>query len=157
MFQGSLNLSQAPAGYGKQASKRRKQMISDSGSSPNHLNTSLNAGQNGSRKRSFDEDSIAEDESTDVFQQVESLLQPLEDFLVVDVKEQPLIENFITRLNMDKINEIIVLFAQYLFTTDASFKSVENYLKKFFALLHLSHFLPTRTKLSGPVLDRLCA
>lgn len=92
-----------------------------------------------------------------MFQQVESLLQPLEDFLVVDVKEQPLIENFITRLNMDKINEIIVLFSKYLITTDASFKSVENYLKKFFALLHLSHFLPTRTQLSGPVLDRLCA
>ena len=160
VLQWSSDLSQTPAGYRKQASKRRKQMISDSESesSLNNLNTSLNAGQNGSRKRSFDEGSIAEDELTDVFQQVESLLQPSEDLLVVDVDGQPLIENFITKLNMDKVNEAIVLFAKYLITTDASFKSVENYfLKKFFALLHLSHFLPTRRQLSGLILDRLYA
>ena len=91
-----------------------------------------------------------------MFQQVESLLQPLEDFLVVDVDGQPLIGNFITRLNMDKVDEAIVLFSKYLITTDASFKSVENYyLKKFFALLHLSHYLPTRRQLSGLVLNRL--
>ena len=159
VFQWSSNLAQAPVGYRKQASKHRKQMISDSGSEslPNNLNTSLNVGQNGSRERSFDEGLIAEDESTDVFQQVESLLQPLEDFLVVDVDGQSLIENFITRLNMDKVNEAIVLFAKYLINTDASFKSVENYyFKKFFALMHLSHFLPTR-QLNGSVIDRLYA
>ena len=68
VFQWSSNLAQAPVCYRKQASKRRKQMISDSGSEslPNNLNTSLNVGQNRSRKRSFDEGSIAEDESADV-------------------------------------------------------------------------------------------